>query len=80
MFKEVVRIKKEIARKWGCEISDLEGPRKSKMLTRARQEAMALCRSQTRLSFPEIGYFFGRRNHTTVMHACRLYKEHPELF
>lgn len=80
MFQEIEKIKREVAKKWGCMVSDLEGPRKSKMRTRARQEAMARIRKETKCSLPEIGYFFGRRHHTTVLHACKVYKRHPEYF
>lgn len=36
-----------------------------------RQLAMYLAREHTDASLPAIGGAFGRRNHTTVMHACR---------
>jgi chromosomal replication initiator protein len=31
---------------------------------------MYLCRNLTNLSFTEIASAFGKRDHTTVMHAC----------
>lgn len=38
---------------------------------RPRQIAMYLCRAMTLHSLPIIGHHFGRRDHTTVLHACR---------
>jgi chromosomal replication initiator protein len=35
-----------------------------------RQIAMYLSRDMTDLSLPEIGQFFGGRDHSTVIHAC----------
>ncbi len=80
MFAEVNKIKLLVAKKWGVSIAALEGPSRTKMLARARQEAMARCRIEAKLSFPEIGYMFGKRHHTTVMWAYRLYIDHPEKF
>lgn len=40
-------------------------------VSRPRQEAMALSWLLTDHSGPRIGHFFGGRDHTTVIHACR---------
>jgi len=37
--------------------------------------AMALSKELTNHSLPEIGDAFGGRDHTTVLHACRVVKE-----
>jgi chromosomal replication initiator protein len=36
---------------------------------------MALSKELTNHSLPEIGDAFGGRDHTTVLHACRVVKE-----
>lgn len=36
-----------------------------------RQIGMYLCREMTTRSLPDIGRFFNKRDHTTVLHACR---------
>jgi len=52
-------------------ISDLRGKKKTRSIARPRQIAMFLVRSLTSHSLPEIGEFFGGRDHTTVLHACQ---------
>jgi chromosomal replication initiator protein len=56
-------------------VEDLRGHSRSRVLVNARQVAMYLCRELTDLSLPRIGQAFGGRDHTTVMHACRVIKE-----
>jgi len=51
--------------------TDLEGKRKYQKLVRARQIGMYLAREMTTKSFPQIGYSFGDRHHTTVLYAMR---------
>ncbi|RTE49765.1 chromosomal replication initiator protein DnaA [Actinobaculum sp. 352] len=52
-------------------IDDLTAADRSRTIVTARQIAMYLCREMTDLSLPRIGNIFGRRDHTTVMHAYR---------
>jgi len=52
-------------------IDDLTAADRSRTVVTARQIAMYLCREMTDLSLPRIGNIFGRRDHTTVMHAYR---------
>ncbi len=51
-------------------ISDLCSKNRTKEIAYARQIAMYLCRELTPLSLPKIGQSFGKRDHSTVMHAC----------
>lgn len=56
-------------------VADLLSRRRSRSITRPRQMAMALSKELTNHSLPEIGDAFGGRDHTTVLHACRVMKE-----
>lgn len=49
---------------------DLRGSKRSNDVTFPRQVAMYLCRNVAQMSLPQIGNDFGKRDHTTVMHAC----------
>ena len=49
---------------------DLKGSKRSNDITFPRQIAMYLCRNVANMSLPQIGRDFGKRDHTTVMHAC----------
>ena len=48
----------------------LKGSKRSNDVTFPRQIAMYLCRNVANMSLPQIGRDFGKRDHTTVMHAC----------
>ena len=56
---------------FGLKQSDLASSRRSRAITFPRQVAMYLCRQLTTSSLYEIGRAFGKKDHTTVMHACR---------
>ena len=63
-------IRKVVAEYYDVSIKDIMGRKRTRMIARPRQIAMALARELTNNSFPEIGQSFGGRDHTTVMHAC----------
>ena len=50
-------------------------PGTSRRYARPRQIAMYLARKHTDLGLQQIGNYFGGRDHTTVLHACRTVKE-----
>ena len=74
-------IQKTVAEYYNIKLSDLLSKRRSRSITRPRQLAMALTKSLTNHSLPEIGEAFNGRDHTTVLHACKkiaeLRKESP---
>jgi chromosomal replication initiator protein len=71
----IENIQKTVAEYFKIRVADLLSKRRSRSITRPRQVAMALSKELTNHSLPEIGDAFGGRDHTTVMHACRVIKE-----
>lgn len=63
-------IQEVVAKYFGIDIKDLKSSKKSNDIVFPRQIAMYLCRTVANASFPKIGDEFGKRDHTTVMHAC----------
>jgi chromosomal replication initiator protein len=56
---------------FGLEHKDLMSGRRQRTISLARSIAMFLIRKTAKLSFPEIGVRMGKRNHSTVISACR---------
>jgi chromosomal replication initiator protein len=56
---------------FGLEQKDLMSGRRQRTISLARSVAMYLVRKTAKLSFPEIGTRMGKRNHSTVISACR---------
>ncbi len=59
-----------VGKYFSIEPQDLRGSKRSNDVTFPRQIAMYLCRNVAQMSLPQIGIDFGKRDHTTVMHAC----------
>ena len=71
----VENIKKTVAQHYNIKTSDLDSKRRTRSIARPRQVAMSLSKELTNHSLPEIGSYFGNRDHTTVIHACKKIKE-----
>ena len=70
--RRVVRlgdIQKAVCQVFGLEVASLQSGGKSKRLSHPRMLAMWLARKHTRAALSEIGQFFGRRSHSTVISA-----------
>ncbi len=63
-------VQKAAATQYGVSVEELLSPSRSARLAWPRQVAMYLARELTRQPLERIGSEFGRRNHTTVVHAC----------
>ncbi|MFO0319514.1 MAG: chromosomal replication initiator protein DnaA, partial [Neisseriaceae bacterium] len=62
-------IQKTICDFYKVRMSDLLSAKRTQIITRPRQIAMALAKELTQHSLPAIGNAFGGRDHTTVLHA-----------
>ncbi len=71
----VENIQRTVAEYYKIKVADLLSKRRNRSVARPRQIAMALAKELTNHSLPEIGDAFGGRDHTTVIHACRMITE-----
>ena len=81
MVKEITKtismdmIQKAVSVHFQIPLVELRSNRRTKSIVLARQVAMYLARELSHLSLPEIGYAFGGKDHTTVLHSCKKIKE-----
>jgi len=68
-------IQKKTAEFYKLDVKDFLSAQRARRIARPRQVAMYLSRQLTSRSLPEIGRRFGKRDHTTVLHACRRIEE-----
>ena len=67
----IEEIQKIVAEYFHVQVADLRSKTRTRSVVEPRQYAMFLIREMTNYSLPEIGGFFGGRDHTTVLHACK---------
>ncbi len=76
-------IQRAVCEVFGVEPSSLKSKRKTRSITEPRMLAMWLARKYTRAALGEIGDYFGRRSHSTVVSAQkkieRLVSENAEI-
>ena len=68
-------IQRCVAEEFALSLHELKTKRRNKNIVLPRQVAMYLSRELTDLSLPEIGDFFGGKDHTTVLHSYNKIKE-----
>jgi chromosomal replication initiator protein len=71
-------VQKVVAESYGIRPADLKSKRRTKAIVLPRQVAMYLCRTLVGSSLPETGAFFGGKDHSTVIHACKVIEEKKE--
>ncbi|MEG2246949.1 MAG: chromosomal replication initiator protein DnaA [Peptostreptococcaceae bacterium] len=65
----VNRIKEKVSSVFNLKMEDFNSKKRTRSIAYPRQIAMYLTRELTDLSLPKIGYEYGGRDHTTVIHA-----------
>ncbi|UJP04584.1 MAG: chromosomal replication initiator protein DnaA [Nitrosomonas sp.] len=71
----IENIQKTVADYYKIKVSDMYSKKRSRIVARPRQMAMAIAKELTSLSLPDIGEAFGGRDHTTVLHGYRKINE-----
>lgn len=71
----IENIQKTVAEYFKIRLTDMTSKKRTRVLARPRQVAMALAKELTSHSLPEIAEVFGGRDHTTVIHAYKKVKE-----
>ena len=66
----ISHIKRKVCDYFSITEEELCSKIRTKEIAFARQIAMYLTRELTNISLPKIGESFGKRDHSTVMHAC----------
>ena len=75
---EVNDIQKEVAKHYAVTISDLSSKSRKQHIVLARQIAIFICHELTNLSLANIGKHFGKRDHSTILHAINKIKKSIE--
>ncbi|MCL2386508.1 MAG: chromosomal replication initiator protein DnaA [Defluviitaleaceae bacterium] len=63
-------IRQTVAQHFKVSVEDINGRKRTQAIVTPRQISMYLCRKLMDVSLPEVGQFFGGRDHTTVIHSC----------
>ena len=71
-------IQRRVADAFEIGVSDLRGKKRVKLFAYPRQIAIYLTRELTDLSSPQVGEYFGGRDHTTVLHAYNKIRQDVE--
>jgi chromosomal replication initiator protein len=69
----------DVAGKYGISIDALRSRDQTHDIAHPRQEAMYLMHKTGRYSMPQIGRYFGGKDHTTVLHGIRAHAKRAGL-
>jgi len=64
--EDIIKI---VSKSFNIKTSDIKGKKKSKSTVFPRQISMYIMRKKTKLSLPEIGQYFGGKDHSTVIYS-----------
>ncbi|CAL4317609.1 chromosomal replication initiator protein DnaA [Buchnera aphidicola] len=71
----IKKIQKIVSKHYNIKLSELLSIKKNKSIILPRQIAMTLSKNLTKHSLQEIGNFFNKKTHTTVLYACKKIKK-----
>lgn len=71
-------IAREVAEKHNVTLHDMKSARRQPWIVSARHEFFYRARNETPHSYPKIGEFLGRKDHSTVMHGVRKWEKRLE--
>ena len=71
----IEEIQKKVANRYNVKVSDMSSSGRSRDIARPRQLAMYLSKILTPKSLADIGKKFGKKDHTTVIHAVKKIEE-----
>ena len=74
MEKKVItpdKIQNTVSNYFNIELKDIHSKSRKQEIAKARQITMFLFKKHTNFSFAHIGSLIGKRDHATVLHACR---------
>ena len=71
----IEEIKRKVASRYNIKVSEMSSARRLRSIARPRQIAMYLSKTLTSKSLADIGTNFGKKDHTTVMHAVKKVEE-----
>ena len=72
---DVQRIQRVVCDYYKISLEQMKSKKKNNEINFPRQVAIYLCRELTTESFPKIGYYFGGRNHSTIISAYNRIKK-----
>lgn len=64
-------IKNVVATYFNIDVDAMQSKSRKRNIVNARQTAMYFCKEKTNLSYSAIGASIGRKDHATVVHACK---------
>lgn len=72
-------IQDAVCRFYNLETSLLQTASRKREIVQARQISMYLSKTYTEMSLTQIGSLIGKKNHATVLHACKTVREQMEV-
>ena len=73
------KIQNTVSGYFNIDLKDIHSKSRKQEIVKARQVAMFLCKKHTNYSFSHIGSIVGKRDHATVLHACRTIRDQIDV-